>query len=207
VEADAGRPLLLKASMDAYRIPFLRRLFPDARLRIIHLTRNPAAAINGLIDGWLHHGFFSHNLAGRAVLTIDGYAGWWAGSWWNFDLPPGWRCLVRQPLASVCAAQWAAAHNAILAGLPGQDTQIARVRAEDVLNARRRRRTITQLLEFCAVRPAAPPRARVVLATDDPKPARWHARAVQLESVLADPVIRECSGRLGYGPLPTADWT
>jgi hypothetical protein len=207
VEADAGRPLLLKASMDAYRIPFLRQLFPDARLRIIHLTRNPAAAINGLIDGWLHHGFFSHYLAGRAVLTIDGYAGWWAGSWWNFDLPPGWRCLVAHSLASVCAAQWAAAHNAILAALPSQDAQVARVRAEDVLNARGRRRTITQVLEFCAVRPAAPPRARIVLATDHPKPARWRARAAQLESVLSDPAIRECSGRLGYGPTPTTDWT
>jgi hypothetical protein len=207
VEADAGRPLLLKASMDAYRIPFLRRLFPDARLRIIHLTRNPAAAINGMIDGWLHHGFFSHNLAGRAVLAIDDYAGWWAGSWWNFDLPPGWRCLVTKPLASVCAAQWAAAHNAILASLPGQDAQIARARAEDVLNVRRRRRVLTKLLEFCAVHPEVMPRARVVLATDHPRPARWRARAAQLESALADPVIRECSGRLGYGPLPTTNWT
>lgn len=207
VEADATRPLLLKASMDAYRIPFLRGLFPDARLRIIHLTRNPAAAINGLIDGWLHHGFFSHNLAGRTALTIDGYAGWWAGSWWNFDLPPGWRCLVTQPLAKVCGAQWAAAHDAILASLPGQDAQIIRVRAEEVLDARRRPCVVAQLLEFCAVRPAAPSRARIVLATEYPKPARWHARAPQLEPVLADPVIRECSCRLGYGPLPATDWT
>jgi hypothetical protein len=207
VEADTGRPLLLKASMDAYRIPFLRRLFPDARLRIIHLTRNPAAAINGMIDGWLHHGFFSHNLSGRAVLKIDGYAGSWAGSWWNFDLPPDWRRLVTQPLASVCAAQWVGAHTAIMASLPGKDAQVARVRAEDVLNAHRRRRTIMQLLEFCGVRPLAPPRARVVLATEHPRPARWRARAAQLEPVLADPVIRQCSGRLGYGPQPTADWT
>ena len=206
-EADRRRPVLLKASIDAYRIPFLRRLFPEARLRIIHLTRNPAAAVNGMIDGWLHQGFFSHNLSGRAELEIDGYAGPWAGSWWNFDLPPGWRRLVTRPLADVCAAQWAAAQTAIMAGLPGRDAEVARVRAEDVLNARRRRRTLAQLLEFCGVRPLAPPRARIVLATEHPRPARWRARAAQLESVLADPVVRQCSGRLGYGAQPTADWT
>ena len=145
------RPLLLKASMDAYRIPFLRRLFPDARLRLIHLTRNPAAAVNGMMDGWLHHGFFSHNLADRVVLDIEGYSGWWVRSWWNFDLPPGWRRVVAQPLAGVCAAQWASAHTAIMAGLRA-DPEVARVRAEDVLDARRRCRTIMQVLEFCGVR-------------------------------------------------------
>lgn len=198
-----GEPCSLSITLK----PGLQRLFPDARLRLIHLTRNPAAAINGMIDGWLHYGFFSHNLAGRAVLDIDGYSGWWAGSWWNFDLPPEWPRLVTQPLAEVCAAQWAGAHTAIMAGLRGQDAEVARVRAEDVLNARRRRRTIMQVLEFCGVRPVVPPRARVVLATERPRPGRWRARAALLEPALVDPVVRHCSGQLGYGPAPTANWT
>jgi hypothetical protein len=206
-EGDMRRPLLLKASIDAYRIPFLRRLFPDARLRLVHLTRNHAAAINGMMDGWQHRGFFSHNLADRVVLDIEGYSGWWARSWWNFDLPPGWRRLVTQPLAEVCAAQWASAHTAIMADLQGQDAEVARVRAEDVLDARRRRRTIMQVLEFCGVRPVAPPRARVVLATEYPRSARWRTRAALLEPALADPTVRHCSGRLGYGPMPMSNWT
>jgi hypothetical protein len=206
---DLRRPLLLKASVDAYRIAFLRQLFPDTQLRLIHLTRNPAAAINGMIDGWLHHGFFSHNLADRIVLDIGSYSGTgdWGTSWWNFDLPPTWRDLVTQPLVRVCAAQWAGAHTSIMANLRTQDAEVTRVRAEDVLDARRRPRALRQVLEFCGVRPVTPPRARIVLATQRPMPGRWRARVASLESVLADPVIRQCTCGLGYSPTATGDWT
>jgi hypothetical protein len=201
------RPLLLKASMDAYRLPLLRTLFPGARLRVIHLTRNPAAAVNGLIDGWLHHGFFSHNLAGRATFGIDGYGGPWAGSWWNFDLPPGWQDVVTQPLATVCAAQWASAHTSILAGLAGQDWEVLRVRAEDVFDSDRRPAALRRVFRFCGVRPLAPVRARIVVATAPPVPGRWRGRRAMIEPAVAEPRVRETSVLLGYGPVPTRQWT
>jgi hypothetical protein len=73
----AGQPLVIKTPGNSYRLPFLRALFPKARFRVLHLVRHPAEAINGLVDGWLYHGFFAQNLPGR--LRIGGYSdveGW-----------------------------------------------------------------------------------------------------------------------------------
>jgi hypothetical protein len=44
-------PLLIKTPSNAYRLPFFQKLFKN--FRVLHLTRNPAASINGLLDGWL----------------------------------------------------------------------------------------------------------------------------------------------------------
>ncbi len=208
-EADLDRPLLLKASLDAYRIPLLHEIFPTSRLRFIHLTRNPAAAINGLVDGWLDRGFYSHNLSQAARLAIDGYSelGSWGSSWWNFDLPPGWRDLVNLPLPLVCAGQWLGAHSTILSNLPGAGVDVLQVRAEDVLQADRRAGTVSRILQYCGVTPLVAPTARVVMATKPPLPGRWRERGELLGPVLADPEIRACSARLGYGQDANRDWT
>ena len=58
--SDAARlPVVTTTPRNAFRLPLLAQTFPNARSRVIHLTRNPAAAVNGLRDGWLHSGFFS----------------------------------------------------------------------------------------------------------------------------------------------------
>jgi hypothetical protein len=195
--------------MDAYRITLLRELFPGARLRLIHLTRNPAAAINGLIDGWLHHGFFSHNLAGRAELNIADYSdrGQWGRSWWNFDLPPGWRDLVRRQLVDVCAAQWLGAHTSIMTGLRDTDMEVLRLRAEHVLSAGTRDLAVRRVLEFCDVRGDFPHRSRVVVATRPPTPGRWRARAALLKPTLQDPEVMQCATSLGYCVAAMDCWT
>ena len=41
---------MIKTPSNAYRLPFIQALFPSARIRILHLVRNPAASINGLIE-------------------------------------------------------------------------------------------------------------------------------------------------------------
>ena len=57
-EEISSKPWLLKASIDGFRLPLLKQLFPNAEFKIIHLTRFPATSINGLYDGWHHRGFF-----------------------------------------------------------------------------------------------------------------------------------------------------
>ncbi|MDP9071610.1 MAG: sulfotransferase [Actinomycetota bacterium] len=87
--AAASRPLVLSTPRNAFRLAFLRSLFPAARFRVVHLTRNPAASVNGLIDGWLHHGFF--NMAVDEPLAIAGYTDafpLWGDRWWCYDFPP-----------------------------------------------------------------------------------------------------------------------
>lgn len=101
-EARSG-VLVLKSSVDAYRLPLLRRMFPTADVRVLHLTRNPAASVNGLYDGWRDRGFFSYDVSAESPLSIAGYSelGEFATRWWNFDIPPRWRDVARSPLEVV----------------------------------------------------------------------------------------------------------
>jgi len=206
----ATRTLILKAPSDAYQLPFLRQLFSAARFRVIHLTRNAAAAINGLLDGWVHHGFHSHHVPVR--LRIRGYSDVVMGgdSWWKFDLPPGWRGVTNRPLVEVCAFQWLAAHRSIrdfTAGLPPADT--LRFPFEDMIGEpARREAALTRLATWLgipagsliqAVAADMPP----IMATTPPRNGRWQDRAGELASVLKCPEVRRMIEELGYADDPT----
>jgi hypothetical protein len=204
------RPLLLKASVDAYRIDLLTKLVSVAEVYFIHLLRNPAAAINGLYDGWRDRGFFSHRLTGRAVLNMRGYSeSPWGSDWWNFDLPPQWTRVVSRPLPEVCAFQWHTAHRSILDSLAASAAPRMNVRAEDLMSGRvRRTQAIEDILQFCQARarPVAEQADRVVMATAPPRPGRWRERMTLLRSVVAEPAVREVASRLGYGSALDVRW-
>ena len=89
--ADLERPLIIKTPSNAYRLRFLAELFPRARVRVLHLTRNPAASTNGLVDGWTWRGFHAHPVV--PSLQVHGYSDARpadAGHW-KYDLFPGWQ--------------------------------------------------------------------------------------------------------------------
>src|SRR5271166_436281 len=127
--------VLLKTSSNAYRIPFLRALFPQAQWHWLVLTRNPAASLNGLMDAWLSPWFHSHHLGDLAELSIDGYSNLHGKgkSWWKFDLPPGWLERRREPLQNICAFQWTSAYKSIFRELGDSAEPILRVKFEDLL--------------------------------------------------------------------------
>ena len=214
-EALATRPLIVKTPSNVHRLEALRALFPAAELRVIHLTRNAAAAINGLYDGWLHRGFFSHPLP--VPLAIAGYSDRfpaWGRRWWKFDLPPGWRELVRAPLTDVCAFQWRAAHQAVFDFLGGHpEVDSLRLRFEDLIGPRAvRHRTFEELCGWLGV-PMDDDLRRVVeeglppiMATEQPRHRRWFERAELLTPTLATPAIRGMMEQLGYERDPST-WT
>lgn len=199
------KPLLIKTPSNAYRFGFLRALFPNARLRVVHLTRNPAASVNGLFDGWLHNGFYSHRL--WMPLRIRGYPEncpqdrWW----WKFDLPPGWQEYTAAPLMDVCAFQWRVCHQAILDEVHQAKTDYTQLRFEHLIRSGASRVACLENLsdwlgipfdgEFRrAVREGIDP----VVATAPPNPLRWRARAHAVKAAIRGEV-RETAERLGYG--------
>ena len=108
-------PVIVKTPSNVHRWDFLRGLFPSARIRVFHLTRNAAASINGLVDGWRYNGFYSHRSSNP--LRIAGYSdrtGPFGEHWWKFDVPPGWEDFAERPLVEVCAYQWLTAHQGTL---------------------------------------------------------------------------------------------
>ncbi|MDM8540627.1 hypothetical protein QUF90_06020 [Desulfococcaceae bacterium HSG9] len=213
-------PLLLKATLNAYRLEFLRKFFPRAHFKIIHLTRNPAASINGLIDGWLHWGFFSHNFKDQQIrLKIKGYSDRfpWGRYWWNFDLFEGWQDALDLPLEHICMYQWLNSHKHILSFKDKlnkdkfNNISWLQIRFEDLLNGReKRQKTYDQITNFLEINRLEAgsgrfPRGKV-MTTAKPRPARWRDRATQILPLLENPELYKISKQLGYDVKQRLEW-
>ena len=205
------RPLVIKTPSNAFRLPFFRALFPRARLRILHLKRNPAAAVTGLYDGWRHHGFFSHRVA--RPLRIRGYSDvlpQYGRQWWKFDLPPGWEAWTERSLLEVCGFQWRSAHEAVLEYVDQQNVDYFSLFFEDLVgDTPRRGEVIDALAQWLNVSPVnmyrsitAMPR---IMSTRVPYPGRWREYEETLAPVLDDPHLLNVTERLGYD-LSRRNW-
>ena len=206
------RVLLLKSTVDCYRMNLIERIFPAADIRVIHLVRNPAATINGLYDGWLHRGFFSHNLAYsfgddcRHRLRIKGYSDRFpfGENWWNFDLPEGWQEVADQDLVQVCAFQWHAANTEILGHLAASQRSSCLVHFEEIIRSNDSRQLEFQrMLEFMGIPAGSLPALGldalpVVQSTLPPQLYRWKRREDMIARVLAAPHIQEMAATFGY---------
>ena len=206
----AATTVVVTTPRNAFRLPLLAATFPNARLRVVHLTRNPAAAVNGLRDGWRHRGFFS--APSDVPLDIAGYTDEfpaWGSRWWNYDVPPAWREWSDRPLVEVCAFQWRAAHQATLAAAGAMGAEVHRIAFEDVTAAPQRRwQVMSRLCEWLGVDPlpvvgndALP----VVMPTAPPRRRRWADNPAALEPVLEDRATLDLAAELGY-PRDPAGW-
>lgn len=194
---------------NAFRLPLLMRAFPNATVRVLHLVRNPAAAVNGLRDGWLHRGFFS--CRGEVPLAITGYSDvhpQWGTSWWNYDVPPGWREWVDRPLTEVCGYQWYAAHESTMSAVATHGLDVHRVAIEDLVADATRETAIRRLARWLGIDPApliAEETLPVVMSTAAPRPRRWADNAGVLTYALRDPAMLAMARELGYSDDP-GDW-
>ncbi|MBU0485642.1 MAG: sulfotransferase [Proteobacteria bacterium] len=203
-------PLIFKTPSNVYRLPFLKKIFPKARLKILHLTRNPADSINGLVDGWRHYGFFSHNMFQK--LNIPGYSDIspdCGKNWWKYDLPPGWQEWTERPLEYVCGYQWRAAHREILAYLEQNQTDCLRIKFEEVIGpTATRQKVFSQISSWLGITDREIIKAAIsedlppVMATTTlpPRKRRWFKKAALIRPVLTDPGlgILATAKKLGY---------
>lgn len=208
----SDKTLLLKSTVDCYRMNLLDKLFPNADIRIIHLIRNPAATINGIFDGWHHRGFFSHNLgysfdAGKMDrLKIKGYSDIYhfGGSWWNFDLPDGWQEYVNRDLLDVCAFQWYSANTEIVGNLAQGYRASCRVHFEDIIfSALSRTGEFERMIDFMGfpvdqIGTLGLDLLPVVQSTLPPQLFRWKKRKDMISKVLAASNIRDMAAYFGY---------
>ncbi|WP_329563595.1 hypothetical protein [Kitasatospora sp. NBC_01266] len=194
--------LVLKASSDAYRIPLLHELFTGWDVRELHLTRNPLAAVNGLIDGWEHRSFWQHDL------SVHGSA---AGprTDWNFDLCEGWQELAAGPLPELAARQWTDPHRRIMRHARSP----VRLRFEDFQTGGAARQALMDRaaqasgLDFDDAARSAVERPRLVNSTSAPAPARWQRERPQLRALLDLPEVAEVCELLDYDVRAWAQWS
>lgn len=194
--------IVIKDPSNAYRFRLIREIFPKADIRVIHLVRNPAAAINGLIDGWNHWNFFSRQLKGQ--LAIPGYSDKfpWGKDWWNFELPPGWRSFRTQPLGRVCAFQWGSTHRAILDNVPSTGDAYLRLKFEDFIDATEKGAAVRrEIINWLGIpykdRQLSPPPQ--VMVTQPPSRARWRHREREITDYVRFSKRFVNPGELGYG--------
>ena len=201
----AGKVLLLKASSDAYRLRFLCRALSGWRIRALHLTRNPAASLNGLLDGWSDPCFWQHRLGPAAVDAPS------ALDPWCFDLYDGWQEDLRRPLMNVCAGQWLAPHRRILEWTETGAAAVTSARFEEFQHGDSARRAmIRRATRFLGLGGGvaleqALRQPRVVNASNRPAPGRWKSRHGLLRRVQVGDVA-DVAQRLGYDPRAAMRW-
>jgi hypothetical protein len=101
----SGRILtfLEKTPKNALRIPFLNRVFPDAKF--VFLWREPRGNISSIIDAWRAGKW-------RTYPRLEGFE-----FPWSLLLPPGWETMRGKPLQEVAAFQWSVTNSTILEDL------------------------------------------------------------------------------------------
>ncbi len=191
-----SKTLLFKTPPDAYRIGMYEQLFPNAKIKYIHLTRGYAQSVNGLMDGWLSPiGFFSHNLKKAGIdLSIKGYSDLveFGKCWWKFDLPPNWREFITMNLEYVCLNQWISAHRTILeSNLPKLQVSFENVLLEP-------KETIKKITDYLGLRELGSITLPVVMAVETPKTRRWLKRENLLLKIGKQKAVKEIMGVLGY---------
>ena len=209
----AGKPLVMKTVANTFRMPFLSALFPNARMRVMHLSRSVAGSVNGMYDGWLHSGFWAAHVV-DGDLAIPGYSDQfeWGTRWWKFGLFPGWQEYRTSAPVDIAAAHWRTCHETILAWLeahPEQREDAIRVHGEDFLdNPHKKAGSLKRIADWLGVGMdeglsyAAENDLPLQLATVKPAPQRWRKRYDELAHVLRDPRNADLMVRLGYEADP-----
>lgn len=196
-----GIRLVEKSIQSCFRVPFLRKVFPDAKF--VFVVRAPQASIASLLEAWLHpRMFFSYKVPVR--LQIEGYSDVfpWGSQWWNLSLPPGWRGLATQPLPDVCAQSWSIHNASVLRAyreLDGTGDAVL-VRYEDVVSEPARVMAevaaAVELPMSDAWREGALP---VVMTQTPPSQDKWRRHEKTVRHVL--PQVSPLAEELGY-PMP-----
>ncbi len=206
-------PLLLKTSSNIYRTSFLRALFPKAEFKWIVLQRNPAATVNALMDGWLSGGFHSHDVYPDVRLNIAGYSDVQPEGhrFWKFDMPPGWKEMVRAPLAEVCAFQWLSAYRSIENFRTSTSDSFFNVSYEDLISPRAPE-IFQNLIDFSG---AAPKKSadwafdQPVVTVQPPARGKWKKRGAQITELLRhhqNGSLLKLAEKLNYDPKSLEAW-
>ncbi|MEF2074668.1 hypothetical protein [Consotaella aegiceratis] len=199
IEEVGSKPLVIKSAGDVYRLDFYRALFPNANLRVLHLRRNPAASINGLMNAWLSRKYQSFRVGG---LSIKGYSdlATWREQWWKLDLAPGWENYRDASLPELCEWQWRSAQEAVLNWCETNDEDPFVARYEDMMAAPEKRAAmIADLCDWLSVPRFVPAQTRLMNASTPPRKGAWRGRSEQIVPLIESQMCRTVSIQLGYG--------
>ncbi len=170
-----GAPLrmLEKTPKNSLRIPFLARIFPEARF--VYLHRDVREVLASMIEAWNSGNFNTYRRLPE-----------WTGPPWSLLLVPGWRELSGKPLHEIVAAQWQKTMEILLddlAALPEDRVHIARYEVLIAQPAAEIERLCTALDFVWDRQPAANlPLSRYTVTP--PAADKWRRHEREIEMVL-----------------------
>ncbi len=172
--------MLEKTPKNALRVPFLAKIFPEARF--VYLYRDPRETLSSMIEAWQTGKF-------RTYPTLSG----WNGLPWSLLLVPGWRDLDGRPLQDVVAAQWEATTRILLddlEALPSDRCEVVRYDAF-VADPAKEMARLCSALDLTWDRPLgnALPLSRYTVS--QPASEKWRRHADLIDEILPclQPVI------------------
>lgn len=177
--------LVEKTPANCLRIPFLARLFPDAKF--IFVIRRGEDVVSSLMEGW-------------KVWSRTDHAAW-SFNRWHYLVPPGWQRWIGKELVDICAFQWMEANATAWADLNEhcQGRYIA-VRHEDLLV--RPHVEYEAIREFCELSPSkyftaqldSMQRRVYTTGGSAPRPDKWkdlHYTEIQSIRPLLEPLNKQ----------------
>jgi hypothetical protein len=187
-----------KTPESCLRLPYLDALFPDATF--VFLRRRAADTVSSLMQGWRARPRFVRY---RLPLELTGL-GDLSGNIWSFVLVPGWRELTEAPLEEICARQYVACNEAVLAARADMDSS----RFVDLAYEDLARDPIDELhrvyaelgLRFTAdARRHAESVSSTIAATalTAPRAGKWREQNADAIARIA-PLVSDVERRLGY---------
>ena len=195
--------VLDKTCINVMRVPFLFKLFPQARFVYIH--RDGRDNVSSMMDGWRHDGHFGlSKFLGPFPCEVRINDGEFRD--WSFFLPPGWREYNHARLEEVCAFQWLTANlMALDASRSVPPRQWIQLRYEDIFDRPVEMfRDVFERLDLpfdeavrnrCAKLNELP----TSIVKGAPAKQKWKQSNPQaIERIL--PTIRPMMDELGYGP-------
>jgi len=173
--APTTRPLrfLEKTPKNALRIPFLSRVFPEARF--IYLHRDVRETLSSMIEAWRSGGFQTY----RALPD-------WPGTPWSLLLTPGWRELAGRPLGEVVARQWQVCLETMLDDLAASPAERRLAVRYDALQGDWGVE-IRRICQFAGIVWDGPSEGALTLSRytlTAPSPNKWRANAAEIEPHL-----------------------
>lgn len=166
--------LLEKTPKNALRMPFLAKIFPDARF--VYLYRDPREVLVSMLEAWESGRF-------RTYPKLPG----WTGLPWSMVLVPEWRDLIGKPLAEIVAKQWETTTRILLDDferLPSDQRIAVRYDAFVANPEAEIRKLCAKLdLQWDRALDAQLPPARYTVSA--PRPDKWRAREAEIQPWLA----------------------
>lgn len=130
--------LVEKTPANCLRIPFLARLFPDARF--LYIVRRAEDVVSSLMQGW------------RKWSSTTGNGIWRYGDW-HYLVPPGWQEWTCRSLQEICAFQWVEANRTAWEDLKEHCAdRFVLVRHEDAIADPQA--IYAKVIEFCELAPS-----------------------------------------------------